>query len=135
MRVDNVGQPGLPVQPVEQIVGKYIQIVPQLFFGNIGIGAGIDAHDRRLLAEVLPEPAVIRIDVVCDDPSGDQVDALHMIELRQRPGEVDDILDLPAGIRITPQFEVGTTNQAVDADQQGVQQGRIDISHRLGIVF
>jgi hypothetical protein len=55
--------------------------------------------------------------VVIDEP-GEQIDALDIVALGQRPGEFDHIERLAASIGIATEFELLTANESVDADPQ-----------------
>ena len=120
MRVYHIGSPRLTVQPVDEVVSVSIQVIPQLFLGNIGVGSCLDAHDTRVGRQRLLGFAIIRGNVCSDYPPGHQVDLFHVCRFGQRAGQVNDIFGLPTGIRITTQLQIGGANQAVDADQQQV---------------
>lgn len=120
MAVDEIRRPGLSAQPGDDVVGKAVEMVPQLLFRNVFLRAGLDTDDPCLVGQWLLGQRVVFTDVRIDDPPRDEVDALDVTAPRERAREVDDIFGLSAGIGIAAQFEFVTADQAVNADEQQV---------------
>lgn len=133
MTVDHVGLAWLILQPAHQIVEQAVQMVPQQFLGDVLRRSRIDADDACLARQHLDGCGVVRAERAVAYHAGYQVDTLHTLLRRKRTGEIDDIFCLPAGIRITTEFELMPPDQTVDAQQEQVF-ARVADSHPPTIV-
>ena len=114
--VDERGHATLLLQPLCQVVAETLQVIPQLFLGDVLLRPAGNTHDLRACLQGLDLPGVLRVDGGVLHQAGDQVDPVDVGVPGQRPGQVDHVLGLAAGIGVAPQLEIGGADQAVYAD-------------------
>jgi hypothetical protein len=103
--VDQVRQLVLLAQEAEHVVREGVQMVPELFLGQVARRAGLDAHDARTVAEVLDGYGVVRADVGVVHQAREQVDAGDVVACRQRAGQLHDVEGLAAGVGVAAEFQ------------------------------
>ena len=113
--VDQVGQALLGVQRGNQVVHERVEVVPQLLLRQVLVRSGVDAQDAGLVRQLLGGLGVVAVDLVVDDPAGDQIHLRDVVALRQSPRKFDDVEGLSPGIGIAPKLEVMAANETVDA--------------------
>lgn len=108
-------------EPFDEIVSETVQVVPELFLGNILIRAAVDTNDANPGAKLLFRLRIVVADCGVTDSAGDQIDCPDLRVLGQCLSEVDDVFGLPARISVTAQFQPGAAYQPVYADQTNVE--------------
>ena len=75
MAVHEVRNLRLLPHPLREVVGEGVQVVPELFLGDVALGSGVDANDARALAQRFLRLGIVCADAGVDDAPGNQVDA------------------------------------------------------------
>ena len=108
-------------QPIRQVVGKGVEVVPQLLFRYIFFWSAVYANDPGALAERLFSLRVILADRGIHNPPGNQVDSVDLGMLCQCHGKIHHIFRLAAGVRVAAQFQFMPTDKTVDAQHANIQ--------------
>ena len=116
MPVDYVGRLVVLAQVSQGVVGKIIEMIPQLFLADISFRAGIDTYNVSFLAELFRAHRITGAHLVIDDTASEQVNPGDIGLCGQCSGEFDHVFGLSSGIAIPAEFQIGTAYQSMDTD-------------------
>ena len=85
------------------------------------MGAEGNADDPRPLRDLLEMLSVLASHVGRKDLTGHQFDSIDFGLFRKGTREIENILNLAAGVGVTTQFRLAPADQAVDTDQRNEQ--------------
>jgi len=121
MTVQDIRLPLLVLEVLQGVVGKAVEVIPELFLADVAVRAGINPNDAGAVAQRLGLPGVIGADLTVNHPPGEQVNTLHPGLLCQCASQFDHVENLAAGIRIAAEFQIACPDQAVHADQHHIK--------------
>jgi hypothetical protein len=119
----------LAVRVRGRAVGKLAHVRPERLLVDVGPRrAAGEAHDVGAAAlaaaaqEALLLLAVGRVDRRVADQAREEVDAVDGRVERHRARELDDVLDLPARVRVAAELHRGAAHEAVEGDHHDVER-------------
>ena len=129
--------PGVRVVPVDQVrrallhshvagqlIEQAVEVRPEGFFSKIAPRAEGYADDLGAVADRFERPRVEFGDALVVNLASDDVDTLDLRMLGKRSCLIDDVRDLPAGVRVSSELDVRCANQPVDGQRQDVETMR-----------
>ena len=117
MAVDYGWGMGLPAQPMHQVIGETVQVIPQLLFRDVLIRAQRDSYDAGTFSQRFFLARVVLVHRVIANKARYQLHPRHIRVSGECTSQVDDVFGLSAGIRVAPQFQVAAANETVNAEQ------------------
>ena len=120
-------------QEAEHVVGKGVEVVPELLLRQVTGGASVDSHDARAVADGLDGDRIVRTQVGVVDAAREQVDAIDIGARGQCPRQFHDIQGLAAGVGIAAEFQLMAPDQTVNADQDDVNGPVVVAAHHVPV--
>ena len=121
MAVNQIRCFGLLTNVIENIISQAVEVIPQLFFGKVCGFATIKSHNLCTIRQRLNSLRIDFIQAIILQTFGDQINSVNIWVLAQCIRQFNHILGLSTCIRISPQFKIFSTNQAMHTDQQNIE--------------
>ena len=114
--VDDIRNTLLFLNEPDGFVDIFIQVRPQRLFAHVLAPPALDAHDTARVTHSFDRLGVVLGNAVIQDQACKQVHLLHVLALAERSGQLDDVYDLPTGVRIPAKLHVFSPQQPMNAE-------------------
>ena len=118
MGMDPVGSMLRLLQPFHQLIGKVIEVGPELLLAQVTAGSEGKATNGGSRCNRLLRPGVIQRDPSVVDQARDHLHPVHLGPGRQTFDQFEHVKGLATGVGITAKLEIVATEQSMEMEMQ-----------------